>query len=92
MLRRSIIQRRMLKRAFASRVRKERLDQSRKDASQRKRISRFREALRQLLPLEGEPICDGRAQFHVASLIAERAARTEVSRTPSPRLRRAPAS
>jgi len=53
-------------------ARRERLEQSRKDAAGRKRVSRFREALRALFPLVGEPIRNGAARFRVWTRSATR--------------------
>lgn len=49
--------------------------QSRHDPSLRKRISRFRETLRTLFPLEGEPIKNGAAAFRICTKLAERTRR-----------------
>lgn len=40
-------------------TRREQLDQSRHAPSRRKQVSRFRETVRRMLPLEGEPIRSG---------------------------------
>lgn len=51
-------------------ARRERLEQTRKNFLMRKRVSRFRETLRALFPIEGEPICGGKAKFRVWSKVA----------------------
>lgn len=56
-------------------ARRERLDQSRHAPAQRKRVSRFRETLRQLFQLEGEPIRNGVAAFRVSTRLARRTER-----------------
>lgn len=55
---------------------RETIRQSRHDPSLRKRISRFREALRALFPLEGEPIKNGKAAFRLSTQLAKRAAQS----------------
>lgn len=56
---------------LVSLARKDRLGQRREVPAQRKRISRFRETLRALFPLEGEPVRRGLGQFRIWNKLAE---------------------
>ena len=59
-------------------ARRERLEQSRHAPACRKQVSRFRETLRRLFPLEGEPMHNGIAAFRVSSKVA-RPARSSIA-------------